>query len=352
MLKLSAGARAMLWSTFWFALLNVSVKLLHRLPALEIILFRSVFSLSVSYAALWRARVPAWGCPTHRRELLLRSGTGAMALALYFITLQKMPLATAVVLQYLAPVFTALLGIWWLREKVRGWQLVFFGMAFAGVVWTQGVDARVSPVFVGLGVLSAVFSALSYNAIRKLSGRANPLVVVFYSQMLVTPLAAVYCLFHWVRPLGWAEWAALLATGIFTQLSQLYKTQAYQASRLASVSSLDYLGLIYALVFGYVVFGETFPPGAYAGMALLLLGVGLNAWYTAWQARRAAASAPVNELAFAGSPHLAGGPGLTTEAAELPRQLPDEEQLAATEYRDLAGPRHIGEHRAARDRCQ
>jgi drug/metabolite transporter (DMT)-like permease len=283
MQKLSPGARAMLWSTFWFALLNVSVKLLPRLPALEIILFRSVFSLSLSYVTLRRAAVPAWGEPAHRRELLTRSATGAVALALYFITLQKMPLATAVVLQYLAPVFTALLGIWWLKEKVRSRQLLFFLMAFLGVVWTQGVDARVSLPLVGLGILSAVFSALSYNAIRMLSGRADPRVVVFYSQMLVTPLAAVYCLFHWVQPLGWLEWTALLATGFFTQLSQLAKTRAYQASRLASVSSLDYLGLIYALVFGYVVFDETFPPGAYAGMSLLLLGVGLNAWFSSRQ---------------------------------------------------------------------
>lgn len=286
MAKLSPGARAMLWSTFWFALLNVSVKLLHRLPALEIILFRSVFSLSVSYAALWRAKLPAWGEAGHRRELLTRSATGAVALALYYVTLQEMPLATAVVLQYLAPVFTAVLGIWWLKEKLKPWQLVFFLMAFIGVVWVQGVDARVNPLYVGLGILSAVFSALSYNAIRKLRGRAEPLVVVFYSQMIITPLAALYCLFHWVRPLGWQEWAALLATGAFTQLSQLYKTKAYQSSRLASISSLDYLGLIYALVLGYVIFGETFPPGSYAGMGQLLLGVGLNAWYVGRRSRQ------------------------------------------------------------------
>ncbi|WP_375419101.1 DMT family transporter [uncultured Hymenobacter sp.] len=289
--KLSPGVRAMLWSTFWFALLNVSVKLLHRLPALEIILFRSVFSLSVSYAALWRSGRPAWGEPNHRRELLTRSATGAVALALYYITLQEMPLATAVVLQYLAPVFTAVLGIWWLGEKLRTWQLVFFLMAFLGVVWVQGVDARVDPLYVGLGILSAGFSALSYNAIRKLRGRADPLVVVFYSQMIITPLAALYCMFHWVQPLGWPEWAALLATGVFTQLSQLYKTKAYQASTLASVSSLDYLGLIYALIFGYVVFGETFPPGSYAGMVQLLLGVGLNAWYTSRQPKPVAQDA-------------------------------------------------------------
>ena len=202
----------MLWSTFWFALLNVSVKLLPRLPVLEIILFRSVFSITASYAALRYNQVPAWGSSSHRWDLMTRSAMGAGGLALYYITLQKMPLATAVSLQYLAPVFTAVLGMWWLRERVRAWQLLFFLLAFLGVLWVQGVDTRVNPVFLGLGVLSAVFSALGYNAIRKLGGWAHPLVIVFYSQMIITPLAALYCLFHWVTPLGWAEWTALLAT--------------------------------------------------------------------------------------------------------------------------------------------
>lgn len=152
MSKISSGARAMLWSTFWFALLNVSVKLLPRLPVLEIILFRSVFSIGVSYAALRLAQVPVWGCPTHRWDLLTRSATGALAMGLYFLTLKKVPLATAVALQYLTPVFTALLGIWWLKERVRGWQLGFFLLSFLGVVCIQGIDGRVSPLFLGLGV--------------------------------------------------------------------------------------------------------------------------------------------------------------------------------------------------------
>jgi drug/metabolite transporter (DMT)-like permease len=293
--KFPFGVRAMLWSTFWFALLNVSVKLLPRLPVLEIILFRSLFSIMASYGALRLARVSPWGCPTHRWDLLARSTMGAGALALYYFTLHQIPLATAVSLQYLTPVFTAVLGIWWLKERVRAWQLLFFLLAFLGVVWIQGVDGRVDPLYLGLGVLSSVFAALGYNAIRKLRGRANPLVVVFYSQMIITPLAAVYCLFHWVTPLGWQEWAALLATCIFTQLSQVYKTKAYQYSRLASISSLDYLGLIYALVLGYVVFGETFPAGAYAGMGLLVLGVGLNAWFTSWRKAPVAESMLVEE---------------------------------------------------------
>lgn len=278
----------MLLSTLAFALLNVCVKLLAHLPTLEIILFRSALSLALSYAALRRARVPAWGQPENRKFLLSRGTTGALALVLYFYTLQAMPLASAVTIQYLAPIFTAILGIFIVRERVHAWQWVFFGVSFAGVLLVKGVDARVAPGPLALGVASAVCSGLSYNAIRKLGGREPAMVVVLYSQLVVVPLSAAWCLAHWVTPATWQDWGLLLLTGVFTQLSQVYKTKAYQAGPLASISSLDYLGVLYALELGFAFFEETFGLPSYAGMALVLLGVALNAAYAARQARRAA----------------------------------------------------------------
>ncbi|WP_071884492.1 DMT family transporter [Hymenobacter sp. APR13] len=285
---LSSGARYMLLSTLAFALLNVCVKLLAHLPPLEIIFFRSTLSLLFSYVALRQAAVAPWGQPRSRWHLVSRGTTGALALVLYFYTLQTMPLASAVTIQYLAPIFTSVLGIFLVKEKVRPWQWVFFLLSFGGVLLVKGVDTRITPLYLALGVASAVFSGLSYNAIRRMGGREHPLVIVLYSQLVVVPFSAAYCLLHWTTPLGWQDWGLLLLTGIFTQLSQVYKTKAYQAAPLASISSLDYLGVLYALGLGYTFFGETFGLPSYLGMALVLLGVALNAAYTYRQARRPA----------------------------------------------------------------
>ena len=291
-MPLTRGARYMLLSTLFFALMNVGVKRLPHLPALEIILFRSALSVLISYATLRALRIRPWG--SNHFFLIARGTTGALALILYFFTLQKMPLATAVTIQYLAPIFTAVLGIFIVKESVKPWQWLFFLISFAGVVVVEGVDSRIDPLYLALGVASAVFSGFSYNSIRRLRGKEDPLVVVFYFPMVALPIAGVYCLFHWVTPHG-TDWLWLLLIGLLTQGAQVCMTKAYQAEKLSSVANLNYLGILYALGLGLVFFGETFHLASYLGMALVLVGVVLNTLYSARQPR-AAPVAPTEEV--------------------------------------------------------
>ncbi|WP_348533180.1 DMT family transporter [Hymenobacter sp. 5317J-9] len=291
--------RLMLLSTLLFAGMNACVKQLHHLPALEIIFFRSLFSIVASYVALRRLGVAPFG---HSRALLIsRGSTGALALMCYFASLQHLPLATAVTVQYLAPICTAVLGIWLVREPVRPWQWLFFGLSFGGVLLVgQGSPTAANATagsawpYLAVGLLSALISGLSYNAIRTLRGREHPVVIVFYLPLISLPLTAVACLFQWRTPQG-ADWLWLLACGAFTQAAQVAMTRAYQLERLSRVAPLNYLGILYALGLGYWLFGESFGPLAYAGIALVLVGVGLNAWYTGRQLLAAAVPAPAEE---------------------------------------------------------
>ena len=297
--EITPGVRQMLLSTLLFAGMNACVKQLHHLPALEIIFFRSIFSIVASYVALRRLGVAPFG---HNRRLLIsRGSTGALALICYFLSLQNLPLATAVTVQYLAPIFTAVLGIWLVGEGVRGWQWVFFGLSFGGVLLVQqggpvaAAGGASELLFLGIGVLGALVSGLSYNAIRNLRGREHPLVIVFYFPLISLPISAVACLFYWVAPHG-IDWLWLLACGLFTQGAQLTMTRAYQMERLSRVAPLNYVGMFYALGLGYLFFNERFGLLAYGGMALVLLGVGLNAWYTSHVDARAAALPPIEEV--------------------------------------------------------
>jgi len=266
----------MLLSTLFFALMNVCVKLVPHIPAGEIIFFRSVISMVMSYAVLRRQSVHIWG--THRGLLITRGITGAIALILYFTTLQNIPLATAVTIQYLSPIFTTILGIFIVKEKVKLWQWVFFLVSFAGILVIEGVDVRISPFYLAVGVAGAAISGISYNVIRKLNTREHPLVIVFYFPMVALPVSGVYCLLNWVQPAGW-DWAILLLVGVFTQLAQYYMTMSYQTEELSKVANLNYIGIFYALGLGFFMFGEAFSFGSYAGMALVLLGVILNIRY-------------------------------------------------------------------------
>ncbi|NMM48021.1 DMT family transporter [Flammeovirgaceae bacterium KN852] len=275
----SRGVRFMLISGICFSLMNVLVKYLTNIPATEIIVFRSLISFVLSALILYRKKVSVWG--NNKKLLIGRGLSGAIALTIYFYTLQRIPLATAVTLQFLAPVFTAILGIFIVKEKLNPWQFLFFVISFAGILIIKGFDERISTELVVLGVLSAFFAGLAYNIVRKLNTSEHPLVIVFYFPLVTLPLVSVYSAFNWVTPQG-IEWLLLLGVGILTQIAQYYMTRAYQEESISKVAGLKYLGIIYGLGFGYLIFDETFNFYTYIGMAVVLVGVILNVWYKTW----------------------------------------------------------------------
>lgn len=271
-MKLS-GVQFMILAGIFFALMNVSVKFIPHIPAIEIILFRSIFSLIFSYAFLKSQGVYVFG--NNKKLLVIRGVVGSIGLITFFYTLQKIPLASAVTIQYLSPIFTTILGIFLVKERVKPIQFFYFGLAFLGVIVVQGFDPRVDLLYASIGIISALFSGLAYNVIRKLKNTEHPLVIIFYFPLVTLPIASVIVLFNWVNPVGW-DWAILLWIGICTQAAQYFLTLAYQNSNVSKVSSLTYLGMIYALFFGYIFFEETFTLGSYIGMGLVVLGILLN----------------------------------------------------------------------------
>ncbi len=270
----------MLLSTLFFSLMNVCVKSLAHIPAAEVILFRSIVSLVMSYVVLRKARVPVLG--SNYKWLIARGATGAAALLLFFNTLQNIPLATAATVQYMSPIFTAILGIFLVKEQVKPWQWVFFLLSFAGILVINGVEVNVDSFYLWIGVLSSVFSGLAYTIIRKINTQEHPLVIMFYFPLVSLPVVGVYCMFRWVNPVGW-DWLMLLLVGILTQLGQYYMTMSYQAEEISKVANLNYIGMLYALVLGYILFDEQFSLLTYWGMALVLLGVILNIRYKSRQ---------------------------------------------------------------------
>jgi len=275
-MKLSLGVRYMLFAIFCFGLMNVGVKQLTNLSAVQVVFFRSIISLVISWGMLRAQGVSLWG--TNRKILVMRGLFGATALTMYFYTVQNMPLATALVIQYLSPIFTAIIASLFLKEKLRPVQWLFFGVSFLGVLLIKGLDTRVSLGLLALGVLSAVGSGAAYNCIRKLKTSEHPLVIVFYFPLITVPITGTYSAFDWYTPQG-MEWVWVLVVGLTTQVAQVFMTKAYQIERASSVAAMTYTGIFYALFFGYWLFDESYGVEALVGIAVVLLGVLLNVWY-------------------------------------------------------------------------
>lgn len=271
----------MLISTFSFSLMQICVKFLHHLPTHELILFRSIISLVLCLGFLLPNKIHPIG--VNKKFLILRGVFGVTALSLFFITVQNIPLASAVTIQYLSPIFTAIIAIFLLGEKMKKVQWLFFLVAFAGVAMLKGFDDRVSNMYLLFGVLSAFFAGAAYNCIRKVKDTDHPVVVVLYFPMVATPIMAVLCFFDWVQPVGW-DWLLIILLGIFTQIGQVFMTKALQAEEANLVASLKYLGSLYALIYGYFIFDETYGLLSLLGIVLVLFGVILNVRFKSKQA--------------------------------------------------------------------
>jgi drug/metabolite transporter (DMT)-like permease len=268
------GVRNMLLATFAFAVMNVFVKELSHVPVMEIVFFRCLVSAVISFIGIARLRLD-WKGNSH--VLLIARGVfGTMALFTFFVTLQKMPLATAVTIQYLSPIFTTLIGVVLLAEYVRMQQWICYAMAFTGVLVMKGFDTKVSTTYLLMGIVSAFCSGMAYNLVRRLKENEHPLVVVLHFQIVGVLAGLAFCIFDWKTPANAWEWFCLLMCGLLTQIGQVLLTKALQAERVAHVSILNYTGLLYALAFGVFIFGETYSAQTVLGIFLVVFGVLLS----------------------------------------------------------------------------
>ena len=272
---MNKGAQYMLVSSFAFSLMHLCVKALPHIPVFELVFFRSIVSLLISFTSLKQKKIYVLG--NNKKVLLARGFFGVTALTLFFITLQNLPLAGAVTIQYLSPIFTAFFAIWILNEKIKNRQWFFFALAFLGVLTLKGFDisGQISFKYVGIGLVSACLSGLAYNCIRLLRNTEHPLVVVFYFPLVATPIMAVLSYFNWVKPQG-IDWVYLILLGIITQIAQIYMTKGIQSDRAGNIMTYKYIGVLFAFGYGYLFFGETYSFMSIFGIFLLLSGVLLN----------------------------------------------------------------------------
>lgn len=275
----------MFLSTAAFFLANVFVKQVAHIPAMETVFFRCLIASTFCLIGLYRDGADAVG--KNHLVLFLRGAFGTAALYCFFLTLQNMPLASAQTIQYLSPIFTATIAIFVLSERVRSIQWLFYAVAFLGVLLIQRFDPRISPFYLGLGIFSAFCSGVAYNLVRSLRGKEHPLTVVLHFQLVGLVVGGVSLFFEWTTPVG-IEWLWLFLVGVFSQLGQMFLTNALQREPVAGVAIINYTGLVYAITIGWILFGEAQGPMALAGMALVVAGVAMSVLYGRRQRSREA----------------------------------------------------------------
>lgn len=267
----------MVAAAFFFSLMSLFVKLAgQRLPAVEIVLFRSLVMLLISAVLVRRSGLAMWGI--NKRLLLLRGLLGFAALSCFFYAVTKLPLADVTVIHFTNPVFTALLATFFLAETMTGREISGLILSLAGVVliarptflfgqWAGDLD--VTAVMIALS--ASVFSACAYTTIRKLRDTDHHLVIIFYFSLVsaVSSIPLTAGAFIWPTP---AEWLLLIGVGIVTQTAQVFLTKGLLRERAGRAMSIGYVQVLFAAAWGMLFFGDIPSPLSVGGAALVFLG--------------------------------------------------------------------------------
>lgn len=265
---LRRGAACMVASALLFALMGVAVKIAARTqPNASVVFFRSLFGLLVLLP--WAVRLGADGLATrHLREHLVRGVAGLGAMYCFFYAIAHLRLADAVLLNYSLPLFMPFVESAWLREPFprRLWWPILVG--FLGIVLILRPGTGVFRLAAVVGLLAAVFAAVAQVGIRRLTATEPVTRIVFYFGAISTALSALPLSGGWRTPRG-AEWAPLVATGVFATAAQLFLTRAYGQAPAARVGPFIYSSVVFAALLDWGLWGSAPDAPGVAGMLVV-----------------------------------------------------------------------------------
>jgi drug/metabolite transporter (DMT)-like permease len=281
-IPLAIGYR--LLSVIAFATMGALIKLAetHGAALTELLFFRQLLAIPVVLVAVTAG--PGIGSLRTRRlpAHILRTVIGLSSMTCMFMTVMLLPLAEATTLQFTVPIFATILGAVILREPtgLHRWSAVLAG--FLGVIIVAQPGSGHIPLAGAVsGLSAALLSATVSILLRQLGKSEPPTTIVFYFSMLsLIPLGP---LFAWtVGPHDVATWMLLVAVGLVGGVGQIAMTNSLKLGPVAVVVPMDYTGLIWATIYGWVLFSVLPTPMTWVG-APIIVASGL---YIVWREHR------------------------------------------------------------------
>ena len=265
------GALWMLVAGFLFACMGVFVKLgAAYFSNIELVFYRSFIGLVIMYAIV-RQRGGSISTP-HIKSHLWRGVSGSIALLLFFYCITALPLATAVTLNYTSPLFLTLLIMLVFRERFHAPLTIAIALGFVGMILLLHPTLARNQLIPGLlGLISGFFAGIAMLNVRELGRSGEPAWrIVFYFSLIATLISGVAMLLDTIHQVTLHNFLILLAMGSSATLAQLALTRAYSTGKTLVASSLSYSAVVFATLFGIVLWGETLALDSWVGMALII----------------------------------------------------------------------------------
>ncbi len=266
------GSLWMLLAGFLFACMGVFVKLgAAHFSHVELVFYRCFIGLLIMYLIMRTQRVPLK--TRHFRSHLARGLSGTVALILFFYCITRLPLATAITLNYTAPMFLTLLSMLVFKDKFHLPVTLAIGLGFCGVVLLLHPTLQHDQLLTGLmGLTSGLLAGVAYLNVKQLGILGEPDTrTVFYFSLMASLVSGIWLLFSQMHPVSWHGFAILMGLATTATLAQLFMTRAYRVGKTLVVGSLAYTTIVYASLFGMWLWNEVLSLSSWMGMALIIV---------------------------------------------------------------------------------
>ena len=251
----------MVLSAFFFCLMTIFVKLAgNELQTIQIVFFRGVFTFLTTYYLIRKHKASIWG--KYRNILFLRGITGSIALFFVYESLQRLSIPEAAVIQYLYPIFTAIFGLFLLKEKLSRNIIVAILLGFLGVYTVFEFPFILSNQSIliedlSIALIGACITGAAYVLVRKASKLGeSPYTIMFYFPLFSVLISFPFMFSTWAMP-STLCWIYIFFVGVFTQLGQLFLTFGYKILPAGKAASTSYVQVPFSIIAGMVLFDDS-----------------------------------------------------------------------------------------------
>ena len=264
------GILFILLSAFFFCLMSVFVRLAGDVPTMQKAFFRNIVAAILAAVLLARSKSGFSFQKKNLPDLLLRSSIGTAGILCNFWAVDHLRIADANILNKLSPFFAILMSIFILKEKPNRIEWLSVLLAFIGAAFVAKPSAGIASFPALIAILGGFTAGTAYTYVRKLGleGERGPVVVMFFSAFSTLVLLPNLLLHY--RPMTMKQLIFLIFAGMSAAGGQLSITTAYQNAPARDISVFDYSQVVYAAIFGLILFGEIPDVWSIAGYVIII----------------------------------------------------------------------------------
>jgi len=235
--------------------MDLLVKWSSDYPTGEVLFFRGFFGLLPTYFLIPKDKLKTFYTTQRSMEHLFRCLMGLAALIAIVIALRELPLAVVVSLSYAAPLFITVLSIFLLSEKVGIFRWLAVLIGFLGVIIIAEPGFKGMNYLYFLPLIFCIGMAFVTITIRKLSTTEPIWLISIFFTITISIAGLATIPMGWIIP-SFKDFILLALIGVTGGSANLFLTQSYKLSEVSLVAPLKYLALIFAIIFGYLIWNE------------------------------------------------------------------------------------------------